>query len=254
MRFVLVHGGFHGAWCWELLIPELEALGHEAVAVDLPGHGKRRGETATLVGYRDAVVDAMTPGTVLVGHSMGCPTAVLAADARPELVQHITLLSGPLPVEGKGMLYESTIPALGGGIEPDEEGEDLVPAKMKVTKDGDAFYFEPEDAAEIFYNDCSEELARWACQQLIPEPFGPINEEISIPRFWEADLPRSYIYGLRDQGFSRRMSRIQAHRLGVEPFALDSSHSAFLSRPGELAALLVEATKRRPISPLIPTG
>src|SRR4029077_5733271 len=37
MRFVLVHGGFHGAWCWERTVAELHALGHDAVAIDLPG-------------------------------------------------------------------------------------------------------------------------------------------------------------------------------------------------------------------------
>ena len=42
MRFVLVHGGFHGAWCWSRTIPELQALGHEAIAIDIPGHGAAR--------------------------------------------------------------------------------------------------------------------------------------------------------------------------------------------------------------------
>ncbi len=48
MRFVLVHGGFHAAWCWSRTIPELERLGHRAVAVDLPGHGDRAEEESTL--------------------------------------------------------------------------------------------------------------------------------------------------------------------------------------------------------------
>jgi alpha-beta hydrolase superfamily lysophospholipase len=48
MRFVLIHGGFHGAWCWERTIPELERLGHEAIAIDLPGHGERRDERSPL--------------------------------------------------------------------------------------------------------------------------------------------------------------------------------------------------------------
>jgi pimeloyl-ACP methyl ester carboxylesterase len=47
MRFVLVHGGFHDAWCWERTVPELARLGHDAVAVDLPGHGASAAETAT---------------------------------------------------------------------------------------------------------------------------------------------------------------------------------------------------------------
>jgi pimeloyl-ACP methyl ester carboxylesterase len=251
MRFLLVHGACHGAWCWELTIPELEALGHEAVAIDMPGHGERHAETSTLAGNCDAVVDAMKPGDVLVGHSMGCAIASLAADARPDLVQHIVLLSGPLPVEGKGLSYQSTTPTAGGEVGAVEENEDVVQQHMKVTEAGDAFYFDPEGATDSFFNDCSVDVAGWACSQLVPEPLGPINEPISIPRFWEANLPRSYIYGLRDHAWAPRLSRMQAHRLGVEPFTIDASHSPFLSRPRELAALLVEAPNRQPIGPLI---
>lgn len=97
---ILVHGSSHGAWCWDLLVPELKRLGHDAVAFDLPGAGARAGEPASLSGYRDAVVEQLAGDDILVGHSMGAAVAVVAADARPDLIRHITLLSGPLPVEG----------------------------------------------------------------------------------------------------------------------------------------------------------
>src|SRR5436309_8605852 len=109
MRFALVHGAFHGAWCWERLIPELRALGHDAVAMDLPGHGARQAETSTLAGYRDAVLEVLRPGDVLVGHSMGCVVAALAADAFPDL-QEIVYIAGPLAVDGRPLTYE-----MGGG-------------------------------------------------------------------------------------------------------------------------------------------
>jgi hypothetical protein len=54
MRFVLVHGGFHAAWCWEQTIDELRRVGHDGVAVDLPGHGARVDEESTLANRRDA--------------------------------------------------------------------------------------------------------------------------------------------------------------------------------------------------------
>jgi pimeloyl-ACP methyl ester carboxylesterase len=38
--FLLVHGAWHGAWCWSKLVPELEALGHKTIVFDLPSHGE----------------------------------------------------------------------------------------------------------------------------------------------------------------------------------------------------------------------
>ena len=84
MRFVFVHGGFHAAWCWGRTIAELQRLGHDGVAVDLPGHGALVDEESTLANRRAAIVAAIAPGDVLVGHSGGGFDATLAADAVPE--------------------------------------------------------------------------------------------------------------------------------------------------------------------------
>lgn len=100
MRFVFVHGGFHAAWCWERTIGELVTLGHGAVAVDLPGHGTRLNEESTLGNRRQAILDVLQPGDVLVGHSGGGFDATLAADAAPDKVGHIVYLAAALP--GKG--------------------------------------------------------------------------------------------------------------------------------------------------------
>src|SRR6476659_1045295 len=101
MRFVFVHGGFHGAWCWERTIAELQRLGHDGVAVDLPGHGARVDEESTLANRRAAIAAAVQPGDALVGHSGGGFDATLAADAVPEHISHITYLAAALPREGR---------------------------------------------------------------------------------------------------------------------------------------------------------
>ena len=162
MRFTLVHGGLHGAWCWERLIPQLEALGHEAVAVELPGHGTRRTERSTLAGYRDAVLESLRPDDVLVGHSTGCPVATLAADALPE-IRHIVYLAGPLPVEGKPLAFDS-----GGGRQEDgtvstmSDFEDGADKHLRVTDDGQFFTMTYEGAVACFFHDCDAGTAAWA--------------------------------------------------------------------------------------------
>ena len=101
MRFVFVHGGFHAGWCWEHTMAELRQLGHDGVAVDLPGHGALVDQESTLANRRDAIVAALQPGDVLVGHSGGGFDATLAADAVPEHVSHIVYLAAALPREGR---------------------------------------------------------------------------------------------------------------------------------------------------------
>lgn len=102
VRFVFVHGGFHAAWCWDRVLAELADLGHDGVAVDLPGHGALVRQDSTLANRRDAIVAAMQPGDVLVGHSGGGFDQTLAADARPDLVKHI-IYSPPRCPPAKGV-------------------------------------------------------------------------------------------------------------------------------------------------------
>jgi pimeloyl-ACP methyl ester carboxylesterase len=258
MRFVFVHGGFHAAWCWERTIAALEALGHEAVAVDLPGHGVRVDEESTLANRRDAIVAELEAGgpepSVLVGHSGGGFDATLAADARPDLVGHITYLAAALPREGRtypeAMAMRDADHDLGEEFDGDV-GEML--SYLHFDETGAMTFADFEGAWKYFYHDCDEATARWAFGHLGPERFGDTTvTPVSVPRFWEADLPRSFIVCEQDQAMPRWLADTVTRRLGVEQLSIDASHSPFLSRPGELAELLVHATTTRPVAPLIP--
>jgi pimeloyl-ACP methyl ester carboxylesterase len=250
MRFVLVHGAAHGAWCWKLLTPELVKLGHEVVAIDLPGAGERFGEPASIAAYRDAVVDVMQGGDVLVGHSMGSAVVAVAADARPDLVGHLCLLGGPLPVNGRPLSYQSTSPSVGGTATADGDDESSAERTMTFTEDGSAFGWDKEGARETFYGDCSDELVEWAAAQLRPQPLAPVIEPIYLPNLAAANLPRSYVVCLRDRSFPPRPSRLQARRLGVQPLTIDTSHSPFLSQPALLADLLLRGLDTPPLRPV----
>jgi pimeloyl-ACP methyl ester carboxylesterase len=256
MRFVLVHGASHGAWCWDLLIPELVAQGHDAVAVELPGHGARSGEAASLGGYSEAVTDQLQGGDVLVGHSMGATVAAVAAGARPDLVGHLVLFAGWLPVEGQPVsgIRPSASPA-GLESEPvDERLGSVLEETRKFTDDGSAFYWDRDGAVRLFFHDCDESLADWAFERLVPQPVAPLLEPIRIPSFWEADLPRSYILCTHDRAMPGPYARLQAARMGVSPLEIGSSHSPFFSRPADLAELLVMAVGTKAYGPLVPTA
>jgi pimeloyl-ACP methyl ester carboxylesterase len=258
MRFVLIHGGFHGAWCWTRLVPEIQRLGYDAIAIDLPGHGQRRDERSTLADRRDAILEVLERGDVLVGHSGGGYDITLAADAAIDDVSHLVYLAAGLPLEGRTVL-EATGGATGRSSHTDESNV----TQLMSDETGMLRFIRPDargrmeciDFAAVrdfFYHDCDERLAAWAFAQLTPAPVEFLIETVSVPRFWQAELPRSYIACAQDRAKPHAMSEEVVRRLGVVPLTIDASHSPFLSRPAELAELLVRATATRPIGPLRP--
>ncbi|MEU0133181.1 alpha/beta hydrolase [Streptomyces sp. NPDC006296] len=255
MRFLAVHGGCHGAWAWDFVKPEMVKLGHEMVPVELPGHGSRLHETATLESYREAVVELMEPGDVLVGHSSGCVIAALAANERPDLVSHLCLVAGILPVEGMPLAFERETANPGTSESVPAGSGTTLETYMRMTEDNQAFYFERPGAVAAFYNDCPEELIEWVFPKLVPEPLAPLGIPISVPNFWKQHtLSRSFIMGLQDTTCFPALARLQAKRLGVVPLEIDTGHSPWLSRPAEFASLLVTATQTDPVGPLVSTS
>ena len=101
MRFVFVHGGFHAAWCWDRTIAELESLGHQGVAVDLPGHGARVDEESTLANRDRPSSTCCNPGTCWWGIPAADSTRRWPPTRRPDLVGHIVYLAAALPREGR---------------------------------------------------------------------------------------------------------------------------------------------------------
>ncbi|HVB52147.1 MAG TPA: alpha/beta hydrolase [Acidimicrobiales bacterium] len=233
MRFVLVHGAMHGAWCWEKTTSALEALGHSAVAPDLPGHGRRQGERATLEGYRDCIVDLLEPGDVLVGHSMGGVVITLAVDAASKKVRHLIYLAPTVPKPGKGNTILDSAPRYG------ERGVIGGPVE------GEAFWYPNiETAGERFFHDCSPEDIAWATGQLQPQPTEPITTPITLNRFWSLATPRSLITCLVDRTSVLLLAEVAEKRLGLRTSnIMRSSHSPFISRPKYLAQLFVDVVE-----------
>jgi pimeloyl-ACP methyl ester carboxylesterase len=255
VRFVFVHGGFHAAWCWERTIEELRVRGHDGVAVDLPGHGALIDQESTLANRRDAIVAALRDGSpeasVLVGHSGGGFDATLAADARPDLVSHVVYLAAALPRENRTYPEAMAMRDSEDGEFDGDVGEML--SYLHFDDDGAMTFADFDGAWMYFYHDCDEATARWAFERLGPERFGDTTvTPVSVANFWAADLPRSYILCLQDRSMPRWLADTVARRLGVEQLTIDASHSPFLSRPAELAELLVHATTTTPVGPLVP--
>ena len=229
MLFVLVHGDWHGGWCWGRLIPELEAAGHEALAVDLPIEDVAAGCMRYAAVVLEALADARN--AVLVGHSTGGLIIPLVAAAGP--LRRLIFLCALLPRPGLSLEEQF-------GPEPDISTD---PRGLAFVRDVDGFTFWPdaERAAEGMYHDCDPADSRWAFARLRRQAPTPAQEACPLRRL--PDVPTSYFLCSADRmvnpDWSRRAARA---RLGVEPRVLPGGHSPMLSRPRALAeALLAEA-------------
>jgi pimeloyl-ACP methyl ester carboxylesterase len=225
MRFVLVHGGTAGAFCWEKLLPALGALDHEGVAMDLPGHGKRHAERSTVDGYCDAVLDVIEDGDVLVGNSLGACVVTLVADRVPEKLRHVIFLAGGPAIDGKPFRESATL-------------DHSAYAEHVETPYGEAISYTFDGARHLFYNDCSPEDFERMYPLHTPQQIEPLVTPVSIPHFPNTDTPRSFILCTRDNTGINNGGEDFLERLRLDQaYLLDAGHFPFISRPDATAAL-----------------
>ena len=114
MDIALVHGSYHGAWCWDLLRPELERLGHRVITMDLPISDPALGAAD----YAQVVDDAIGPGIepMLVGHSMAGLIIPLVAARRP--VHRLVYLAAFLPAPGMSANDQRGAEPIDGRVPP----------------------------------------------------------------------------------------------------------------------------------------
>jgi pimeloyl-ACP methyl ester carboxylesterase len=244
MQFVLVHGSFHGAWCWEHLIPLLEQRGHQAVAPNLPGSGDDPAplENANLDSYATriaGVIDGMPGRIVLVGHSMGGIVSSQVAERRPQRLAAVVYISGLLFRSDEGLVSFLNDHAHLGV-------EDLVLKNMKVSDDGVTATFPQEAAAEVFYNTSPPALAAWAASRLRPQRMQVYHDPLALTPQCYGSVPRFYVEGLQDNAVSIAYQRAMTGRTPCERvFTLDCDHSPFLSMPTALADILDEVARAK---------
>jgi hypothetical protein len=225
--FALVHGAWHGAWCWERLTPELERRGHAVVAPDLPCDDP----AATFADYAEVVaaaLDGARDDVVVVGHSLAGLTIPLVAARRP--VRALVYLCALVPIPGLSLVEQVRV-----------EPETFVPgywAGIEATADRRASrWTDFAVARERLYGDCADADARWAFDRLRPQANAP--DRVPCPLAALPDVATASIVCARDAIVTPAWSRhVARERLGVAPVELAGDHSPFLSRPAELADLL----------------
>lgn len=233
--FVLVHGSFHGAWCWSKVVPELEGLGHRAVAVDLPAQGDDMTPVAEAsldmnVARVVEVIEKEADPVVLVGHSFGGATITQTAEQIPERIALLVYLTAFIPLDG-----ESVNDIMRSPLWPPEKGA----RAFKRSEDGLTVSVAPDVVRERFYHDCSEEDVVRCLERIRPQPFVPRDTKLRTTPERFGQVPRAFIYCTEDRSILLRVQKELAARMPCDKEAsLPTSHSPFLSAPRELAKTL----------------
>jgi pimeloyl-ACP methyl ester carboxylesterase len=235
---VLVHGAWHGAWCFDPVLEALAARGVDAVAVDLPGHGDDTGPLGDL--HTDAarvreVLDCLDDDYVLLGHSYG-GAVITEAGVHPN-VRHLVFLCAFALDAGESCMAAAVReaealdldwgkgPNLADGIEVADDGTSTVSRAV---------------AAECFFHDCDPATTDAALDRLGRQPMATLGDE---PRAvaWR-ERPSTYVVCTDDRAVPAALQRLMAKRC-THTVELPTSHSPFLSAPDRVADLLADLTR-----------
>lgn len=276
--FVLVHGSWHGAWCWGLVEPRLNQAGHMSIAIDLPGHGLEAvipesfrsrpldpaafgAEPSAVAGieldaYVDAVIAAADRAKDLgadrvfaVGHSMAGVPITFAAAKSPEKFAGLIYIAALLPTPGK--------PAW-AYVELEEQAArsqvgSVLAADPSVVG---ALRFDPRTEDQAMLNAAKDALAAdvddalWTTAMHLFTPDAPVamySEMAEFPEGFGA-LKNTFIRCTQDRVMINSSCEVIVDDLNQawpsSPTALvdiETSHEVMFSKPAELADLLIAA-------------
>jgi len=224
-HFLLLHGACHGGWCWDEAAAVLGAAGHGTTAPDLPCESLDAGLTANA----DAAVAALPDGVgdvVVVAHSLGALIAPLVAHRIP--TRRMVMLAGVVGAPERSLESLATedadrdLPLHDPDLEFDAEGR---------------FRFTDAGARRVLYPDCPAEVADASIARLRFQR--SMWREVAAFDAWPQVETLSVVCAedrVVNPDWSRRIAR---HRLGVEPIELPGGHSPFLTRPADVADILM---------------
>jgi pimeloyl-ACP methyl ester carboxylesterase len=226
---VLVHGAWHGGWCWRFVADRLKAGGRQVFTPTLTGLGERAHLLDKTVNLSTHIEDICSliraeelSDIVLVGHSYGGMVVSGVADRMPEQIRALVILDGFVPKDGKAM-------------------SDYWPASLKAEWDEKAAanggLSIPPISAESF--GVNERLRDWVNNNCVPHPYASFNEKIRLTGGRERVPSKVYIRAakLRSHAFDGFLKELQADK-GWRTLSLDCGHEVMVDAPALLADVL----------------
>ncbi|MDE1149982.1 MAG: alpha/beta hydrolase [Azospirillaceae bacterium] len=231
--FVLVHGAYHGGWCWSPVAERLRAAGHAVHTPTLIGLGNRAHLGHPGIGLEDHILDVVglvrrlgLNDLVLVGHSYAGMVIEGACDRLRDAVAHAVFLDGAIPADG-----ESAFPALDAATLEQRFGPYVDGYLVPV----------PRDVARLGIPAANVELTELVRRQLTPHPMRAWTDRLRLRHGGSSGLTRSYVYCTvkgPDQKPNARVAIVRDDPAwGYHELAC--GHDAMLAAPDLTTALLL---------------
>lgn len=250
--FILVHGAWHGDWAWFIMEHKIKKAGADVISVNLPGHGIDTTTPGNIVldDYVDAVHSAIdtisTNEVILVGHSMAGIIISAVAEAYPEKVDKLVYLAGFLVPDGRSMLDEALI-----------DTHSLILPNIAIDTINKKVDINLNSIMDIFYNDTSLlPLVTLSKKLLTPEPLFPVATSVSLTLNNYGSIPRYYISTTNDKAVTPWLQERMYTQLPCRKvYQINSEHSPFLTRSGDLMKIFKKIAKDKGIqAPKDPGG
>lgn len=235
--YLLLHGAWHGAWCWEPVSARLASAGHQVVAPDLPGLSPETTDDAGRFGLGDhieaalAALDRIAGNVILVAHSYAGMLARALEDQRPGKLGHVVCIEALQPEPGNAVL----------GLLPDG-GRGSLPS-IRETPHGPVLL--PPDVARFAIPDAH--MAEAIARRLLPQPFRTFTEPLPRPAFISSPaIARTCVYASdrNPNPYQRFIDRLRSDA-SCHLVAMTGGHELMLTRPVEVTELLLEIATDR---------
>lgn len=230
--YVLVHGGYHGGWCWSRLTPILQQNGHRAFAPTITGVGERSHLLANTLRLETAINDIVQvieteelTDVVLVGHSIGGIYIAGVADRIPDRIRRLVFLDAVLLDSGQTLL--SFLP-------PDRQE-----ALRKVAA-AHGNLVSPKPPAKMFGLERQQD-EQWVDRRMTDHPWSTWIDPLVLTKPFGAGLPKHYIECTKPEFpfVAASKAKLRKHPNDWKVSSLATGHDAMISAPEQLAKLLL---------------
>nr|WP_315468681.1 alpha/beta fold hydrolase [uncultured Undibacterium sp.] len=231
MNIILIHGSWHGAWCWHKVVPLLRAAGHTVLIPDLPAHGRdwrmMRGRItlAAMTTSVSKLLDRLTEPAMIVAHSRGGIIAANLAERHPDKIQSCVYLAAYMLRDGERVADYFR-----------QDKTSLVRKHLQIQRSSLTDSLPEEVQRATLYADCDEADVELARSLLTAEPSLPALTRLDLSPANYGRVPRHYIQLTQDRAVTPELQSLMiANSPCASVTTIDASHSAYFSRPVDLA-------------------